>query len=162
MKIKVSFLSILMCFSLSYSCHSQTEKQQDKTTNREPVVAGQFYPDDEKSLRSQLNTFFSKAKERRSEGDLQAVIAPHAGYVFSGRVAASAYNQISPDAEYDNIFIIAPSHRARIPGASIYNIGNYETPLGEVKVNRTLADKLIEGHDFFSFEKQAHKQEHSL
>ena len=164
MKINVTFLSIFMFLALVYSCHSQTGKDngKDACINREPVVAGQFYPDDENSLRSQLNTFFSNAKERQSEGRLQAIISPHAGYVFSGQVAASAYNQIPSDAEYDNIFIIAPSHRVRITGASIYNIGNYETPLGEIKVNRSLADKLIEEHDLFSFKKQAHKQEHSL
>jgi len=164
MKFNVTFFSILMSLLTVYSCHSQTDKQKGKDAciNREPVFAGQFYPDNKKSLRSQLNSFFSKAKERQSEEQLQAIIAPHAGYVFSGQVAASAYNQISSDAEYENIFIIAPSHKVRITGASIYNIGNYETPLGEVKVNRTLADKLIEEHDFFSFEKQAHQQEHSL
>ena len=164
MKFNVTFLSILMSLLSVYSCHSQTNKQKGKDAciNREPVVAGQFYPDNEKSLRSQLNSFFSNAKERQSEEKLQAIISPHAGYVFSGRVAASAYNQIPADAEYENIFIIAPSHKVRITGASIYNIGNYETPLGEVKVNRALADKLIENYDIFSFKKHAHKQEHSL
>jgi len=164
MKIQGAFLILFICLSVVYSCNSQTNKQKgnDACINREPVVAGQFYPDDEQSLRSQLNNFFSNAKEKQAEGRLQAIIAPHAGYVFSGQVAASAYNQIPSDAEYDNIFIIAPSHRVRITGASIYNIGNYETPLGEVKVNRSLASELIEEHDLFSFEKQAHKQEHSL
>ena len=164
MKFNVTFLSILMSLFLVYSCHSQTDKQKGKDVciNRDPVVAGKFYPDNEKSLRSQLNSFFSNAKEKQAEGRLQAIIAPHAGYVFSGQVAASAYNQISPDAEYDNIFIIAPSHKVRITGASIYNVGNYETPLGKVKVNRSLADKLIDKYDFFRFEKQAHSQEHSL
>src|SRR6056297_971711 len=135
MKFNVTFLSIFLCVSLVYSCHSQTGKQKGENTciNREPVVAGQFYPNNEKSLRSQLNSFFSNAKERQSEEILQAIIAPHAGYVFSGQVAASAYNQIPSDAEFNNIFIIAPSHRVRITGASIYNIGNYGTPLGEVK-----------------------------
>jgi AmmeMemoRadiSam system protein B/AmmeMemoRadiSam system protein A len=164
MNTKIAILNIVMIIAFVFSCTAQTgeEDSDKKCVNREPVVAGQFYPDNPKQLKTQLESFFSKAKKRQSAGHLRAIIAPHAGYVFSGRVAASAYNQIPREAEYENIFIIAPSHRVSFEGASIYKAGNYETPLGQVKVNRSLVKSLIEEHNFFQFKKSAHEQEHSL
>ena len=164
MNTKIAILNIVLIIAFAFSCTAQTGKEDsDKTcVNREPVVAGQFYPDNPKQLKTQLESFFSKAKKRQSTGRLRAIIAPHAGYVFSGQVAASAYNQIPREAKYENIFIIAPSHRVSFEGASIYKAGNYETPLGQVKVNRSLAKSLIEEFNFFQFKKSAHEQEHSL
>ena len=129
-------------------------------TNRKPVVAGQFYSDNESSLRNDLIQLFAPAKERQK--DAIALISPHAGYVFSGKVAASAINQLNPDKNYENIFIIASSHTSHFEGASIYNIGNYETPLGEVKVNIELCSKLINDNVVFSYLSDAHNKEHSI
>jgi hypothetical protein len=164
MNSRIIILNILILMVFTFSCTAQTGKNESENAcvNREPVVAGQFYPDNPDQLKAQLESFFSKAKKRQSEGNLRALIAPHAGYVFSGTVAASAYNQIPPETVYENIFIIAPSHRVSFEGASIYKIGNYETPLGQVKVNRSLADSLIHKYDLFQFNSSAHKQEHSL
>ena len=67
------------------------------------------------------------------EGRVRAIISPHAGYVFSGTVAASAVGFIPSDVDYDNIFIIGSSHRVSFPGASVYTEGNYKTPLGMVE-----------------------------
>lgn len=164
MKTKIIILNIVIIMAFAFSCTAQTGKTESDNAcvNRKPVVSGQFYPEDPAQLKTQLERFFQKAKKRQSSGTLRTIISPHAGYVFSGQVAASAYNQIPARAGYENIFIIAPSHRVSFEGASIYKIGNYETPLGEVKVNRSLADTLIRDFNFFQFNKSAHKQEHSL
>ncbi len=130
--------------------------------NREPVVSGKFYPSNSKKLKKDLHGYFAKYQKPEIYNDIYAVISPHAGYVFSGQVAASAFNQINPQTNYDNIFIIAPSHHASFNGASIYNIGNYITPLGEVEVNTKIADALINKNPLLSFYDQAHKNEHSL
>ena len=98
---------------------------------------------------------------KQSENVL-AIIAPHAGYVFSGEVAASSFNQIDPDKKYENIFILASSHRMSFEGASIYNKGNYVTPLGTVKVNLELANKLLKENPVFTDKADAHIYEHSL
>jgi AmmeMemoRadiSam system protein B/AmmeMemoRadiSam system protein A len=145
--------------------HAQNNYQGDTLSgcdNREPVVAGQFYPDNINDLRQTIKKHFREAKEKVSDNGLRAIIVPHAGYVFSGTVAASSYKQINPGKEYDNIFILAPSHRTQFEGASIYSVGNYRTPLGEVKVNRKLANQLINAHDVFDYIPKAHQEEHSL
>jgi AmmeMemoRadiSam system radical SAM enzyme/AmmeMemoRadiSam system protein B/AmmeMemoRadiSam system protein A len=128
--------------------------------NRKPAVAGKFYSGTKETLTNDLIHLFAPAKPRNS--DAVAVISPHAGYVFSGEVAASAINQINPDKTYKNIFIIASSHTTYFEGASIYNAGNYETPLGEVKVNTELCNELINNNSIFSFYPEAHKSEHSI
>lgn len=129
--------------------------------NRQPYAAGRFYSDIPSRLKSNLGVLFEKAVPERFE-NVRAIISPHAGYVYSGEVAAAGFNQIDPDAEYDNIFIIASSHSQAYKGASIYSLGNYDTPLGEVTVNTSLAKKLIKENNIFSFNKEAHTHEHSL
>ena len=129
--------------------------------DRQPAVAGQFYPADSATLRSDLSKLFAKALPEQS-GVVLALIAPHAGYVFSGEVAATSFNQLDPDKKYDNIFILASSHRMSFDGASIYNRGEYVTPLGKVKVNIELANQLLKDNPVFNSKPDAHISEHSL
>jgi hypothetical protein len=144
-------------------CNSQSDNFKNQAcTDRKPVVAGSFYPDNPVALNAQLESLFAQASGVKTHDNVLAIIAPHAGYVFSGKVAASAYNQIDPDKEYENIFIIASSHRVLFNGASIYNQGDYITPLGKVNVNRELANKLINENEVFVFNPEAHSAEHSL
>ena len=139
-------------------CSSQSADCID----RDPVVAGSFYPENPEQLKGYLESLFAQSEYIKTYNDILAVIVPHAGYVYSGKIAASGYNQIDPDKEYDNIFIIASSHRKVFKGASIYNQGDYVTPLGKVKVNRELATKLINENEIFVFDPEAHSNEHSL
>lgn len=129
--------------------------------DRQPAVAGQFYPSDPQQLRSDLADLFARAADRQG-GDVLALISPHAGYVFSGEVAASSFNQLDPAKKYENIFILASSHRVSFDGASIYTRGNYRTPLGKVKVNIGLAKKLVSEYGIFTGNPDAHIYEHSL
>jgi len=167
MKIFNSILLIVM-FSIfpQSSCNSQDKNSEDqsdqKLINRRPAVAGQFYPGNKKDLEKMLEEFFSKATPVVSKEQVAAILSPHAGYVFSGEVAANSFKQLDRNKKYKNIFIIGSSHRTMFSGASIYNIGNYITPLGEVKVDIPLATKLINGYDVFSFNGNAHLGEHSL
>jgi MEMO1 family protein len=77
-------------------------------------------------------------------------------------VAAGGYRQIDPEKKYDNVFVIGSSHYASFIGASIYDIGNYATPLGKVKVNIDLARKLIHENPVFTFNADADRNEHCL
>ncbi len=146
------------------SCNSQNATKMNGVSlhNRQPAVAGSFYPADPAELTGMLRTFFEEAPEARLEGEVVALIAPHAGYVFSGAVAAASYRQLPRDKQFDRIFLIGTSHYVHLPGASIYNEGNYETPLGEVKVDTELATQLIREHKVFEFDPSAHSREHSL
>jgi MEMO1 family protein len=142
-------------------CNSQNESGLKPLTNRQAFAAGRFYPSDPDELRKTLKGLFEKAKPKSVDSVL-AIICPHAGYDFSGVVAASGYKQIDPDKKYENVFVIASSHQVSFIGASIYNIGNYMTPLGNVRVNIDLANKLIKENPVFTFNPDADKNEHSL
>jgi MEMO1 family protein len=157
------FLSLI-----SSDCNSQNNKMNSKGTNsenlpvRKAAVAGQFYPSNADSLKMMLKGFFSKAEKPISGDNLIAIISPHAGYVFSGMISASAINQINPNKQYDHIFIIGSSHRAYYEGAAPYDEGDFETPLGRIHVDTDLAKKLIEESPVFIKNTEAHRLEHSL
>jgi len=154
---------LVLIFLLSETgCHSQDNKVIPAAlVDRPMAVAGSFYPADPAALRAMLGDLFSKAKPSTVK-DVVAIICPHAGYEFSGVVAASSYNQLDPDKQYDNVFIIGSSHHVSFMGASIYNIGDYQTPLGKVKVNIDLANKLIKENVVFSFHPEAELNEHCV
>jgi hypothetical protein len=165
LKIIVRYLVVLCFVLLTADCNSQTTKDDEKYqdgTDRKPVVAGTFYPDKPESLRVMLESLFARSETVKTHDDVLAIISPHAGYPYSGKVAASAFNQIDPDKTYDNIFLLAPSHHVLFNGASIYSIGDYITPLGKVKVNRKLSDKLMNEHKIFVYHPDAHRAEHSI
>lgn len=134
----------------------------NKNKNRETAVAGQFYPSSTSSLRNQLEEFFLQEKETENTQTLRAIISPHAGYIFSGEVAASAYRQIPRNKKYKNVFVIASSHRYSFGGASVYTRGNYETPLGEVLVNRKPGKELLTSSSVFADHAESHLYEHGL
>jgi AmmeMemoRadiSam system protein B/AmmeMemoRadiSam system protein A len=135
----------------------------DTIIDRKPAVAGTFYSASREALMKQLEIHFKDATPDKKLGHIAAVIVPHAGYVYSGTVAASAYSQLSPSIVYDNIFIIGSSHQVAFEGASIYADGNFITPLGTAKVNTALAKKIItENPGVFQSFPSAHTNEHSL
>ena len=129
--------------------------------DRPPAVAGKFYASNKVELSNMLISLF-KGTATPAMHTTRAIISPHAGYVFSGKTAAHAFSQISSNADFKHIFIIASSHHTRFRGASIYNRGNYTTPLGEVIVDTTLVHQLIDANDIFSYQKEAHTKEHAI
>jgi MEMO1 family protein len=147
-------LGILFLFN---NCRPQNEQ-----IDRQPAVAGSFYPADKNELNTMLKQLFIKAVPSKKIQNVAAIISPHAGYVFSGEVAASAYNQIDTCKKYENIFVLGSSHYVEFEGASIYSQGSFITPLGTVKVNTELAGKLIKENSVFSNRIDAHSREHSL
>ncbi len=128
--------------------------------NIKPAFAGSFYPAEKDKLIKMLNSYFESAE--KPIGKAVAVISPHAGYVFSGKVAASAMNQINPDKQYSNVFVITSSHSNYFKGASVYNKANYETVFGEIKVNKHIANELIDSTPLINCVQEAHYNEHSL
>lgn len=129
--------------------------------NRKPAVAGTFYPGDETHLRDELKSMFAHAVQKKTN-NVRAIIVPHAGYVFSGTIAASAFKQIEQGAYFENIFIIASSHHVAANIISTYNSGNYNTPLGDAVVNTQLTTKCINETDFIKYVPEADTPEHSI
>jgi AmmeMemoRadiSam system protein B/AmmeMemoRadiSam system protein A len=158
MNVAKIFFPFGFCILVFFSnCQAQKER-----IDRQPAVAGSFYPAQQEELNATLKQLFSKAIPSRNIKNVIAIISPHAGYVFSGEVAASSFNQIDPEKEYENIFVIGSSHHIAFEGASVYSHGNFITPIGTVKVNTELADQLIKKYSFFSDRTDAHESEHSL
>lgn len=154
----------MMVISLMFfngGCFSQEKDNQFQKEDRNPYAAGKFYESNPAALEDDLEELFSGANGKKFENVI-AIISPHAGYPFSGEVAATAFNQIEPDIQYERVFVIASSHRVAFRGASIYNKGDYITPLGRVKVDTELAGKLVDENDIFTFRDDAHLYEHSL
>ncbi len=144
------------------NCKGQKNTEMEKPINRPAYVAGKFYSADKRELTGDLKKMFLNAKPS-TYLNVVAVISPHAGYVFSGTVAASAFNQVDNKKQYKNIFILASSHQVAFAGASVYCDGNYETPLGEIKVNTQLGKDMVNNHkDIFQNYTRAHMGEHSI
>jgi len=108
---------------------------------RPPYVAGGFYPADANQLGKMIDEFLARATAQKLEGSLVALICPHAGYIFSGGVAAYSYIQLK-GRSYDRVVVIAPSHYESFPFSSIYDGEAYRTPLGDVPVDREFAATL--------------------
>jgi AmmeMemoRadiSam system protein B/AmmeMemoRadiSam system protein A len=149
----LSGILIVIFLILESSGHSQT---------REAAVAGQFYPGSPSELRKELQNLFASNKVVQTGSQLLAVVAPHAGYVFSGQVAAESFGLIDRDSQFENIFLIGSSHRFAFEGASIYTRGNFRTPLGEVPVNMDLAAELCRQFSVFTPRTDAQMNEHCL
>ena len=106
---------------------------------REPAVAGAFYPKEEVALTFALDQMLAQAPLHNIPGELRAIICPHAGYQFSGPIAAHAY-RLLPGREYETVFVVAASHYAMFNGASVLNADAYRTPLGLVPISPKAKD----------------------
>jgi len=131
---------------------------ENLNAQRACAVAGSFYSDDKTELSSQMRSLLQTAT-KFDKKDVQAIIVPHAGYVFSAQTAATAYATLNK--KYKNIFVIGSSHHVNFDGASIYNVGNYKTPLGEIQTNQTIVSQLMKD-SLFTYNRDAHVKEHTL
>lgn len=150
-------------FILSFAgFNGPKDSSNEPMQNRKPYAAGRFYTDKPDELKVQLKLLFSKSVQKKNENTPLAIVVPHAGYVYSGEVAASAFNQIDSNRKFERIFIIGSSHTTMFPGASVYCSGNYETPLGTVNVDMELAKQLVAENKILKNYPEAHLHEHSL
>ena len=108
---------------------------------RRPAVAGLFYPRDPKTLARQVDRHLADVKPVPVK-NLRGIVAPHAGYDFSGPVAAVAYKQLE-DRDVDTVIVMAPTHYAHFEGASIPAVDSYETPLGVVPLSPRAKELLL-------------------
>jgi len=110
-----------------------------------PNVAGLFYPEETEVLRGTVQAFLDQAASAPPIADLRALVAPHAGYIYSGRTAARAYALLRPLApQIETVVMLGPAHRAPVFGAVLPAAGAFATPLGEVPVNQELKLRLAD------------------
>jgi AmmeMemoRadiSam system protein B/AmmeMemoRadiSam system protein A len=160
---------VLACLVIPWTACSKEEGTQEggaadmrnETSVRQPAVAGSFYPGSEEALRKTVSEMLKKARPPEIEGKIVGLISPHAGYVYSGQVAANAYRLVEGKS-YDAVIVVAPSHHVYFDGSSVYAGGEYRTPLGDVPIDRALVDALLKADPSIVFNPQAHLQEHSI
>jgi len=130
--------------------------------DRQPAVAGQFYPANPVMLQQEVSNLLASAVAKQCN-HVRAVICPHAGYVYSGKVAASAFNQIDSEVSYKRVFLLASSHQDCFDSASVYCDGNYVMPYGEEIVDTSFGKMLVECFpEIFTANRAPHQNEHSL
>ena len=153
---------LLAIIIAAYGCHAQPQLPalQQSKTDREPAVAGSFYPADRTELLKMVTDLLDAAPVVLHKQPL-AVVAPHAGYIFSGSIAAASFKQIDRNRAFSHIFIIGSSHTTYFEGASVFTDGNYVTPLGTVKVD-TLAEWLHRNYSFINNSTSPHLKEHAI
>lgn len=134
-----------------------------RTRLRPPAVAGTFYPADEGALRDSLRRSFADAIDPAFGAPVpEATVVPHAGYVYSGPVAASAYLRVRPaHATIRRVILLGPSHRVPLRGLALSGADAWITPLGEVPIDPDAATTLRE-LPFVGVDDAAHAPEHSL
>ena len=130
------------------------------TVTRQPAVAGTFYPADPQELRNLLESYLSAAPADSTAP--QAMIAPHAGYVFSGPVAASGYARLLRSGHhYRRIVLLGPAHRVAFRGLAAPSASVFATPLGDVAVDRAAIESIAGLPQVHELD-EAHRLEHSL
>lgn len=141
-----------------------TSCNEQKTPVVRPATqANRFYTGNPEELSQEVDSFLALHSSRTTYQNVAALIVPHAGYYFSGNVAASAYMTLNPKKSYKRIFLLGPSHHEWLNGASVNSkVDYYATPLGNVKVDRETAQQLIDADSVFSYKAAAHAQEHCL
>ena len=128
---------------------------------KEPCVAGTFYPEGPAELSLMIDGFLEKANPEKIEGRIFALISPHAGYGYSGQVAAFGYKLIK-NCPFKTVVILGTSHHYPFSGASIYPEGIFKTPLGQIAVDNEFSRKLLGRDPEISFTPQAFEDEHSV
>ena len=158
---------VLAIILMMNSCNGQT---------REPVVrpatqANRFYEGNAQRLSQEVDSFLALHRGSADSRRVAALIVPHAGYYYSGNVAASAYMALNPKQPYKRIFLLGPSHHEWLDGASVNTEADYyATPLGNVKVDRetgmalttTDGTDLTDSEKVFFYRPEAHDREHCL
>jgi AmmeMemoRadiSam system protein B len=131
------------------------------TMVRRASVAGTWYPDNPAVLVAQLDGYLERATVTEPAGRLRAIVVPHAGLMYSGPVAAYAYN-VARRHQYSALVLVGPSHFIPFEGVSVWPDGEWETPLGPVPVHRELGEAIRNQSEIIFSLPTAHGREHSL
>lgn len=137
---------------------------------RRAQVAGSFYKGTKAGLTSEIEECFThplgpgRLPTLAQVGDrkLVGLLCPHAGYIYSGPMAARSYFELASDGKPDKIVIIGPNHTGQGSGVSMMSEGTWETPLGQIRVDKEAAERISKISDIIDLDDQAHLYEHSV
>jgi AmmeMemoRadiSam system protein B len=133
----------------------------NQKVTRRPAVAGMFYPADPLTLERQIRGYFERTPEKLLAGPIRGVVAPHAGYIYSGQTAAAGYSHVNGK-KFETVVVVAPSHRDYFEGASVYSGDAYQTPLGVVPIDVDLRAALSKSSDRVVVGEAGHRSEHAI
>jgi len=156
---KLVFVFIIILFLTACSVEQASNDMPKEI--RPPAVAGQFYPAAAEEITEQINGYLKQASTPPVAGEIKAIIVPHAGYDFSGQVAAYAFKLLE-GVKINTAVLIGNSHTAYFDGAAIDSSDVWQTPLGQVAVDKELADKLIKADSAIKYDASVHGQDHVL
>ncbi|MCU0639323.1 MAG: AmmeMemoRadiSam system protein B [Candidatus Krumholzibacteria bacterium] len=134
---------------------------------RRPAVAGQFYEGDPARLRSEIESMFERFRAPAPEGSIVAIVSPHAGYVYSGGVASTAFGLLKRG-QFETVVVISPCHVDYFPFSSVYGGDAYSTPLGQIGIDGPLSEQIASGGGLVRISDRGHlagrgsRGEHSL
>ncbi len=137
---------------------------------RKPAVASAFYAGIKSELTEQIRECFTgplgpgqvPKPVEHGPRKILGIVSPHAGYAYSGPVAAHGYSRLANDGRPETFVILGPNHTGYGSGVSIMTEGNWETPLGQLPIDDTLATKIREGSNIIDIDEEAHAFEHSI
>ncbi|MCK4359333.1 MAG: AmmeMemoRadiSam system protein B [Candidatus Cloacimonetes bacterium] len=127
---------------------------------RKPIVAGQFYTANPHKLEMEIDNYLKNVKLEKEYDNIFAIISPHAGYVFSAQTAAYGFKCLQGK-QFGTVIVIAPSHNPIEFSISVCDCDYYQTPLGDIPVDKKIMGKLLKS-DIIGYSEIAHKREHSL
>ena len=152
---------LIIILVLNFKIMNKQKISLQELSIRLPVAADSYYSGNKDILSQQIDKFLSQAKDVSIEGDPRILIVPHAGYTFSGQVAANAFKLLE-NKNFKTVILIGPSHTDWFEGSSVDLQDIWQTPLGDIKVDVDLAKKLISGHKSIINRPQSHSEEHCL
>lgn len=133
------------------------------------MVAGQFYAGSKSALLEQIEWCYNHPhgpgkvpKVQAGPRRLVGLVSPHAGYMYSGPVAAHGFAKVAQDGKPSSIFILGPNHTGSGAGVAIMTSGKWVTPIGEVQIDKSLSNKVQQASDIIDDDRVAHVYEHSL
>ncbi|OQX86560.1 MAG: AmmeMemoRadiSam system protein B [Candidatus Omnitrophica bacterium 4484_70.2] len=126
-----------------------------------PSVAGYFYPKEASHLKEMVDGFLKDASIPSISGKIIGLLAPHAGYVYSGKVAGYSYKAIEGK-KFDTVIIMGPSHHFYFEGISVFKEGFFRTPLGDVEIDKTSSEFILDRIPHASFNRKVFDPEHCI
>lgn len=153
-------LLVLVLIFLTSCAKPQTFNDMPKKI-RPTAAAGQFYPNEPGAITDKIQRYLKQAPEEKIAGQVKAIMVPHAGYDFSGSVAAYAFKELQGK-KINTAVIISNSHKVYFDGAAIDESDAWQTPLGTVAVDKELADKLVKADGSIKYDSAVHASDHPL
>lgn len=149
---------LILLIAVNLLGYSMGHTQEDI---KKPNVSGQFYTDNSAELMQQVDSFLDKAMVEPYEQSVPIVIAPHAGYYFSGAVAGYSFKAVK-NQKIRTVVVMGPSHHFNLDGVAIWEKGGFETPLGTIDIDEDFSQALGEMDEAFVLDRKVFEKEHAL